>query len=274
VSPDGSILFMDFGNQRVRKIDVSQTPPTITTVAGSGPELVTPTSSAICADMSYAPCGHFSGDGGPATSAQINLALNLAVDVQNRIFIADTANSRIRNVDFNVPLLGVSSRKIHASAGAFDIDLPFDGSGIECRAGGSSGDYTIVFTFVNPLTSVDGASVTSGMGSVTSSQIGTDPRQYIVNLTGVTNAQRLTVTLTNVHDATGDFSASASISLGILVGDVNASGRVDAADVSLVRQQTLQTITASNFREDINVSGRIDAADVSIARQQTLTSLP
>jgi hypothetical protein len=66
--------------------------------------------------------------------------------------------------------------------------------------------------------------------------------------------------------------------LGILVGDVNASGRVDAADVSLVRQQTLQTVNdnpgTSNFREDINASGRIDAADVSIARQQTLTSLP
>jgi Dockerin type I domain len=62
--------------------------------------------------------------------------------------------------------------------------------------------------------------------------------------------------------------------MGVLVGDVNASKRVDAADVSAVRQQTLQTITNSNFREDLNASGRIDAADVSIARQQTLTSLP
>jgi hypothetical protein len=62
--------------------------------------------------------------------------------------------------------------------------------------------------------------------------------------------------------------------MGVLLGDVNASRRVDAADVSLVRQQTLQTVTTSNFREDINASGRIDAADVSIARQQTLTSLP
>jgi hypothetical protein len=62
--------------------------------------------------------------------------------------------------------------------------------------------------------------------------------------------------------------------MGVLVGDVNASGRVDAADVSLVRQQTLQPIDSTNFREDVNTSGRIDAADVSIVRQQTLTSLP
>jgi sugar-specific transcriptional regulator TrmB len=39
---------------------------------------------------------------------------------------------------------------------------------------------------------------------------------------------------------------------------------LDAADPSLVRQQTLQTITSANFREDVNTSGRIDAAHVFI----------
>ncbi len=173
-----------------------------------------------------------------------------------------------------VQLTGVISRKVHGSAGTFDLDLPLDGSGIECRSGGAGGDYTIIFTFVNPVTHVDAASVTSGTGTVSDSAIGSDPHQYIVSLTRVTNAQRLSVTLTNVQDATGDFSNTLSILMGVLLGDVNASGRVDAADVSLARQQTLQPITSSNFREDINTSGRIDAADVSIARQQTLTSLP
>ncbi len=62
--------------------------------------------------------------------------------------------------------------------------------------------------------------------------------------------------------------------MAVLLGDVNQSGRVDAADASLVKQQPLQTITNSNFQSDINTSVRIDAADISIARQQTLTSLP
>jgi len=98
---------------------------------------------------------------------------------------------------------------------------------------------------------------------------------YIVNLTGVCNAQYVTVTLTNVKDSAGDQSDNVtSPQMGFLIGDVNASGRVDAADVSSVRQQTLQTITTSNFQNDINTSGRIDAADVSSVRQQTLTSLP
>jgi hypothetical protein len=95
-----------------------------------------------------------------------------------------------------------------------------------------------------------------------------------VNVTGVTNAQLVTVTLNNLTDLIGDFSATATGSMGVLLGDVNGSRRVDAADVSSVRQQTLQTIDSTNFRNDINASGRIDAADVSIARQQTLTSLP
>jgi hypothetical protein len=179
---------------------------------------------------------------------------------------------------FGPPLTptGVVSRKTHGSVGTFDVDLPLTGNpGIECRSGGANGDYTMIFTFANPLTSVGGASVTSGTGSVASKSIdSTDAHNYIVNLTGVTNAQYITVSLANVTDSAGDFSSAVSVQMGVLLGDVNASGRVDAADVSLVRQQTLQPVTSSNFREDINASGRIDAADVSIARQQTLTSLP
>jgi hypothetical protein len=175
-----------------------------------------------------------------------------------------------------VQLNAVVSRKTHGSAGTFDVDLPLTGNpGIECRSSGANGDYTMIFTFANPLTSVGGASVTSGVGSVTTSNIdNSDAHNYIVNLTAVTNAQVLKVGLTNVSDSAGDFSSAVSASMGVVLGDVNESGRVDAADVSLVRQQTLQPITSANFREDINASGRIDAADVSIVRQQTLTSLP
>src|SRR6202035_2485045 len=118
---------------------------------------------------------------------------------------------------------------IHGSAGTFDVNLPLIGSpGIECRSGGASNTYTLVFTFANPLTSVSSASVSAGTGSVVSSSISsTDAHQYIVNLTGVTNAQRVTVTLANLNDNAGDFSASVSGTMGVLLGDVNASGLVD-----------------------------------------------
>ena len=99
-------------------------------------------------------------------------------------------------------------------------------------------------------------------------------RQWRGRLPGVTNAQIVTVTLSNVTDSVSNFSSSVTAKMGVLLGDVNASRRVDAADVSLVRQQTLQPVASTNFREDVNASGRIDASDVSAVRQQTLTSLP
>ncbi len=41
----------------------------------------------------------FSGDDGPATSAQLNRPLGAAVDALGRFFIADAGNNRIRRVD-------------------------------------------------------------------------------------------------------------------------------------------------------------------------------
>jgi hypothetical protein len=142
-------------------------------------------------------------------------------------------------------LISVASRKVHGGAGAFDADLPLAGTrGIECRSGGANGDYMLVFTFANTLTNVGGASVTSGTGLVSSSNIDSnDARSYIVNITGVSNAQVINISVTNVTDSAGDFSPAVAGSMGILLGDINASGRVDAADVSSVRQQTLQPVT-------------------------------
>ncbi len=197
------------------------------------------------------------------------------VRVTNTVGLTSTNNAE---VDITVsseppPPLSIVSRVTHAGAGDFDIALPQPPSarGIECRSTG--GNYKMVFTFSNNLVGVASASLTTGTGGVASSAIGPNPNQYTVNLTGVANQQYITVILNNVIDSTGA-TGNVTGTMGVLIGDVNATGRVDAADVSMVRQQTLQPITNSSFREDVNASGRIDAADVSIVRQQTLTSLP
>jgi hypothetical protein len=174
-------------------------------------------------------------------------------------------------------LVSVVSRKTHGNAGTFDVNLPLNGSGVECRSGGSNGNFTLVFTFANVLQNVADATVSSGAGSVTGSAIGGDPHQYIVNLTGVANAQVTTVKLTNLYDSAGNSTSALSVSMGVLLGDVDASRRVDSGDVFLARQQTLQPLPPAgngDFRRDIDVSGRIDSGDVFIARQQTTTTLP
>jgi hypothetical protein len=174
-----------------------------------------------------------------------------------------------------VQLNSVVSRKIHGSAGTFDINLPLIGSpGIECRSGGASNTYTLVFTFANPLTSVSSASVSAGTGSVVSSSIGPDAHTYIVNLTGVTNAQRLTVTLANLSDNAGDFSASASVTMGVLIGDTTGNGLVNSSDISQTQSQSGQAVTSNNFREDVTVNGSINSSDISLVQAHSGTALP
>jgi len=77
VDETGNIYIADTGNNRIRKITAAGV---ISTIAGSG----TP---------------GFFGDGGPASVAQLNGPLGLAVDANANLYIADEANSRIRKVD-------------------------------------------------------------------------------------------------------------------------------------------------------------------------------
>jgi sugar lactone lactonase YvrE len=76
---NGNLFIADSYNNRVRKVDSNGI---ITTVAGNG-------------------TAGFSGDGGPATSAQLWYPLAVAVDRAGNLFIADSHNSRIRRVDTN-----------------------------------------------------------------------------------------------------------------------------------------------------------------------------
>jgi hypothetical protein len=171
------------------------------------------------------------------------------------------------------------SHKVHALAGPFDINLPLTGvAGNECRSGGANNDYTIIYTFDRNLFSVGSATVSHGVGggtgSVSSQTFGPNANQYTVSVTNVSNAQHLSVTLNDVHDSAGAILNNSIARMDVLLGDVDASGRVDSTDVFQVRQQTLQNASPSNFRTDVDTSGRIDSTDVFITRQQTLTSLP
>ena len=173
-----------------------------------------------------------------------------------------------------VPLTSVGSRKVHGET-AFDVNLPLTGNpGVECRSGGASGEFELVFTFTNSIISVGDARVTSGTGNVSNRTIDADPHNYVVNLTGVTSAQVITVTLTDVNDSTGNSSVSIPISMRMLLGDTNGNGSVNASDVSQTKSQIGEAITSSNFRNDVNANGTINATDVSIVKAQVGSSIP
>ncbi len=191
-------------------------------------------------------------------------------------FVDDTAGPGVcANI---LQLEKVVSRKTHGSAGSFDIDLPLTSRGIECRSGGANGDYTLVFTFPNVLTSVAGASVTghdpaSGTGTVSSSAIGTNAHDYIVNLTGVSDAQYITVGLTGVQDTTGA-TGNVSATMGVLLGDTTNDGSVNSSDVSQTKAGSGQTTTTSNFRNDVTINGVINSSDVGLVKGKSGSSLP
>jgi streptogramin lyase len=73
----GNLHFVEIGNHVVRKVDAKT--GSISTVAGTGKP-------------------GFSGDGGPAIKAQLNLPHSLAIDAAGDILVCDIANHRVRKI--------------------------------------------------------------------------------------------------------------------------------------------------------------------------------
>jgi hypothetical protein len=180
----------------------------------------------------------------------------------------------------NQPLQNVSAKSelTHGAAGPFDIDLPLyagatgPGRGVECRsASGKSGAYTIIFNFTNSITAVGG--VTSTCGTATAVIGAPDNHQVLVGLLpGACNGQYITVHLTNVSDGTNTISPS--VTFGLLIGDTNGNGHVNASDVSQTKSQSGMAACPSNFREDVTDDGMINASDIALVKSLSGTSLP
>jgi len=171
----------------------------------------------------------------------------------------------------NLPLevATVVSRKTHGTAGDFDIGLPlFCTPGVESR----TPDYTIVATFSNNIVSGN-ATVTGGVGNVNGSPT-ISGNTMTINLTGVTTAQMLTVTLSGVTDEFSQVLPATPVSMGVLIGDVNANRSVNAGDVSLCKSHLGEAATSGNFRSDVNANGSINSADVAITKAHLGEGIP
>jgi sugar lactone lactonase YvrE len=148
VDGSGNLYIGDFYNHRVRKVNSSGT---ITTVAGTG-------------------TAGFSGDGGPATSAEQNYPRGVAVDGSGNLFVADTGNQRVRKVDPDTvpPETTITSGPSGATndpTPTFTFSSSEPGSAFECKL--DSGSYA---TCSSPKTTAHLAD-----GSHTFSVRATDP---------------------------------------------------------------------------------------------------
>ena len=84
----GNLYIADFGNSVIRKVTAPLASGTITTVAGNG-------------------TAGYAGDGGLATSAELNNPRGIALDSTGNLYIADTSNTRVREV--NATTLDIST---------------------------------------------------------------------------------------------------------------------------------------------------------------------
>ncbi len=143
----------------------------------------------------------------------------------------------IRLVAMQQPLLLTSavSRKLHGSAGPFDINLLLSAP-VECRS--TNGNHTLVFTFTNYLTSGT-VEITTGTGTI----VGTpdfSSKTVTVDLTGVADAQALVITLRDVTDRFSQVLPTITLNVGFLVGDTNGNRFVNTGDAVQTRSRSGQ----------------------------------
>lgn len=78
LGPDGALYFCDLDNQRIRRLDLAT--GRTTTIAGSGER-------------------GYSGDGGPATAAALNMPHEIQFDADGHLFIVERDSHAVRRVD-------------------------------------------------------------------------------------------------------------------------------------------------------------------------------
>src|SRR5436190_5961336 len=78
IGPDGGLYFCDLDNQRIRRLDLKSRQTL--TVAGNGQK-------------------GYSGDGGAATAAALNMPHEIQFDAAGHLYIAERDNHVIRKVD-------------------------------------------------------------------------------------------------------------------------------------------------------------------------------
>jgi len=239
VDASGNLFIADQHNQRIRKVDVNGI---ITTVAGN-PRF----SYGYYGGLSW--LGAYSGDGGAATNAGLNLPSGVAVDASGNLFIADSGNNRIREVPFGGhPTLTLSDVSA-ASGGEYQVIITSPYGSV------TSAVATLTVLAAPPFIVRQPGNVAAAVGSTATLSVdalGAQPRSCSWYFNGanlvqtgtnstlslanvnLTQAGAYTVVVTNLFGSVT--SAVATLSVGyppIITGQPASQAALDGSNVTL-----------------------------------------
>ena len=217
-----------------------------TTVAASG--ITSPiTVTGLAGGVTYS-CQITYGNGNPSFSMDVTLPLALA-------------------------LTSLKSRKTHGSNTDFDLTLFPSASNttpVEPRSIGRG--HRLLFEFNQPVTAPNSVTAKDANNNAISNVIhSTTVNIVTVILPNLADSQRVSITLSGIN---GNVASNVTQEVGFLVGDINGSGTVTAADIMALKARANSMLDQNNFRFDLNLSGKIDGADVSAAKARSATKLP
>jgi Cadherin-like beta sandwich domain len=171
----------------------------------------------------------------------------------------------------NAPILqSAVSRRVHGSAGTFDLPLSLVPTNPTTEPRKGPGQ-SIVFTFDK---AVNSALATPSEGNTTVAAPSFSGKDVIVPLPGVTDRQYVTLNLDSVSSTDGGSGGCGVVRVGFLVGDVSQNRVVTVSDLAQVNAQLAQIVTPANFLKDVNASGTLSVADRAITNANLTRNLP
>jgi len=168
-------------------------------------------------------------------------------------------------------VVSAQSVKTHGSAGDFAINVldRTDNLDIECRQYGVT-RLDVVFDVDIQRINNNLTDVAISSGTVTTIGPHPLPSGMIIEMTGATNAEPLTVSfpgIAYVNDI--NYVVQDTLCIRQLVGDVRPDLSINAIDRVDVRDMFGQQVDASNFRADVRADGTINAIDRIDVRIET-----
>jgi hypothetical protein len=95
-----------------------------------------------------------------------------------------------------------------------------------------------------------------------------------IGLTGVGNAQQMTVRLFNVTDSFAQVLPNVDVNMILLVGDTSGNKMVNTTDIAQEKADSGLPVNATRFRTDINANGTVNTTDIAAVKAASGTSVP